>query len=117
MIYLQFGHALRCPAAKFITHTCSHLCFLFLLAAATFRLDEGAYPISTPLDDRVHDNLTAEEVKYMFKQHGMEPEPEVLLKQTFRPANELMTDVQICLWFWILGTQNASKTHQKIHPI
>ncbi|ESO05095.1 hypothetical protein HELRODRAFT_130200, partial [Helobdella robusta] len=41
----KIGNAMRCPASKFITHTLSHVCFLILLAAATFRLDEKFLPI------------------------------------------------------------------------
>lgn len=85
---------MRCPASKFITHTFSHMCFLVLLAAATFRLDEKTYPMSF--------NITTD----LFPFHGKESYPEKvenLLKATFRPANVLMTNVQICLMFWVLG--------------
>ena len=94
----QFGHALRCPAAKFITHTFSHLCFLMLLAAATFRLDEGAYPIASSADSQCNNSTFAYPA---FNDDKMMPEDKI--KQTFRPANTLMTNVQMCLWFWILG--------------
>lgn len=46
MSRLQIGEALRCPASKFITHTVSHICFLILLAAATFRLDQTTHNIT-----------------------------------------------------------------------
>jgi len=89
---LQVGDAMRCPATKFITHTLSNLSFLILLATATFRLDDRSYPINSvsdlvarrfdvPLDDQV----------------------DCLLRNTFRPANVLMTNIQICILFWILG--------------
>jgi len=90
----QVGHALRCPAAKFITHTLSHLCFLILLAAATFRLDEKAYPIAYN---------TSEVLQYRYSDDQYDSEVNVMLKATFRPENVLMTRVQICLMFWILG--------------
>lgn len=48
---LQIGNAMRCPATKFITHTLSHLSFLILLAAATFRLEDKAYKV-LPHPDR-----------------------------------------------------------------
>ena len=38
---------MRCPATKFITHTLSHLSFLILLAAATFRLEDKAFKVNT----------------------------------------------------------------------
>jgi len=93
-VVCQVGHALRCPAAKFITHTLSHLCFLILLAAATFRLDEKAYPISYNTSEVLE-----------FRQSNAQYDSEVnnMLKATFRPENVLMTRVQICLMFWILG--------------
>lgn len=92
--WTQVGHALRCPAAKFITHTLSHLCFLILLAAATFRLDEKAYPITYN---------TSEVLEYRFSEQQYDSEVNNMLKATFRPENILMTRVQICLMFWILG--------------
>ena len=86
---------MRCPAAKFITHTLSHLCFLILLAAATFRLDEQD-SITEPdnFDRHIYDHMSDDE------------KIESLLKATFRPENTLLTDVQICLMFWILGNYN-----------
>ena len=91
------GHALRCPAAKFITHTLSHLCFLILLAAATFRLDEKSYPISYNTSEVLlhFEHLSSDDL--------YDNEVNVMLKATFRPENVLMTRVQICLMFWILG--------------
>ena len=98
---LQVANALRCPATKFITHTLSHICFLILLAAATFRLDGRSHVItSTPTvfqgtygeDD--FDRLR-EDVEYS-------------LKDVFRPANTLLTHVQICLMFWIFGNRILS---------
>ena len=92
-LFLQLGNALRCPAAKFITHTLSHVCFLILLAAATFRLEDKSYPIgSTDELNHTHFDILDNEDKM-----------ESLLKNTFRPANILMTNVQMCLMFWVLG--------------
>jgi len=80
-----------------MTHTLSHFCFLILLAAATFRLDDRSHVItSTPrlfnttYDDGDDDRLR-EDVDFA-------------LKDTFRPANILFTQVQICLMFWVFGT-------------
>jgi hypothetical protein len=68
------------------------LCFLILLAAATFRLDERDSITDTEsLDRALYDHLTKRE------------KINSLLQGTFRPENTLMTDVQICLMFWILG--------------
>ena len=92
----QLGNALRCPATKFITHTLSHLCFLLLLAAATFRLEDRSYPI-TSTEDILNE-------RYGHLTHV--DKAESLLKATFRPANILMTNVQICLMFWVLGNCN-----------
>ena len=86
---------LRCPASKFITHTLSNLSFLVLLTAATFRLNEKTYhPITS----------TSDLVKHHFDgQLTYEEQTLALMKNTFRPTNVLMTNVQICLMFWILG--------------
>jgi len=72
----------------------SHLCFLILLAAATFRLDEKAYPISYN---------TSEVLQFRHSEAEYDSEVNIMLKATFRPENILMTRVQICLMFWILG--------------
>ena len=93
--YFQFGHALRCPAAKFITHTLSHATFLILLAAATFRLDDKVYPVTN--SENINITMDTSDTQ------SSEETIDSLLKGTFRPANTLMTDVQICLMFWILG--------------
>jgi hypothetical protein len=92
---LQMGNVLKCPVGKFITHTLSHLCFLVLLAAATFRLDERTYPVNSWLELNTS-RFDLDELSY-------EERVESLLKSTFRPASTLMTHVQICLMFWILG--------------
>jgi len=104
--------ALRCPASKFITHTLSHMSFLFLLAAATFRLDGATHPISSAGDSTPaaaaapltagSDDATAVD--------DYADSIENVIKSTFRPANILMTNVQICLMFWIFGT-SLSRTH------
>jgi len=81
--------------------------FLFLLAAATFRLDGATHPISfnvsgaggvdsVPLPD---DDESIENV----------------IKSTFRPANILMTNVQICLMFWIFGHYLLSPLDCSLH--
>ena len=41
--FFQISAALKCPVTKFITHTLSHFVFLFLLAVATFGLEEILY--------------------------------------------------------------------------
>ena len=81
----KIGRALRCPSAKFILHTISHILFLFLLAAATFRLDDKTHPIDSGTD-----------VNYTCSEH-------MYVKAIFRPANTLMTHVQMALTFYILG--------------
>ena len=40
---LQISGYMKCPVTKFITHTLSHFVFLFLLAVATFGLEEILY--------------------------------------------------------------------------
>ncbi|CAI9738537.1 short transient receptor potential channel 3-like [Octopus vulgaris] len=84
---------MRCPVIKFVTHTASHICFLILLAAATFRLTENSVHISSTeeLTSTQHTHLPHHE-----RAHS-------LLKETLRPANTLLTHVQICIVFWILG--------------
>src|SRR6218665_693478 len=96
-IELQIGNALRCPASKFITHTISHVCFLILLAAATFRLEEKSYPISSSQSE------TQNWFETRFDEQTHPDKVESFLKGTFRPVNILMTNVQICLMFWVLG--------------
>jgi len=114
------GHALRCPASKFITHTLSHACFLILLAAATFRLESKTHTISNGTSTR--DFLEpvcggGEGInggKWIVGVRVASPEEdqcrealEILLKDSFRPANTLITNVQICLMFWILGNSRV----------
>ncbi|KAK2181128.1 hypothetical protein NP493_410g05010 [Ridgeia piscesae] len=92
LVYL--GNALRCPATKFISHTLSHICFLVLLTAATFRVDQPTiYPI-TSSDDFDHSKY--EHLSYAEK-------AENVLRTHFRPANVLMCKVQLCLMFWVIG--------------
>lgn len=98
---IQIGNSLRCPASKFITHTLSHICFLILLAAATFQLDERTYPITF--------NITTDLFDYQYNDIIYKERLESVLKATFRPANKLMTNVQICLMFWILGECDLSR--------
>jgi len=95
--------ALRCPASKFITHTLSHMSFLFLLAAATFRLDGATHPISfnmSSVDTAAVASLASDDVGAQLYTESIEN----VIKSTFRPANILMTNVQICLMFWIFGS-------------
>ena len=89
----QIGNAMRCPATKFITHTFSHVTFLILLAAATFRIEDKGYHVTSVdvLRDDPYDPATHQD------------KVESLLKGTLRPANTLITNVQICLMFWVLG--------------
>jgi len=99
----QVALALRCPASKFITHTLSHMSFLFLLAAATFRLDGATHPISfnmSSMDTAAVVSLPTDDVDVQFYAESVEN----VIKSTFRPANILMTNVQICLMFWIFGS-------------
>ncbi|CAH1795209.1 unnamed protein product [Owenia fusiformis] len=90
----KLGSALRCPTVKFITHTLSHFIFLVLLAAATFRLEERFHPIHSveELKESSNDKSIPEDERI-----------ESLLKETLRPANTLITNVQLCIVFWILG--------------
>ncbi|KAI0207129.1 Short transient receptor potential channel 3 [Lamellibrachia satsuma] len=87
------GNALRCPATKFISHTLSHICFLVLLTAATFRVDQQTtYPIaSSDFYDSKYEHLSYEE------------KADNVLRTHFRPANVLMCKVQLCLMFWVVG--------------
>lgn len=89
---------MRCPVTKFITHATSHICFLILLAAATFRLTESGVTITTTLDihNPTFESLTKDE------------KIQSLLKETLRPANTLLTHVQLCIVFWILGIYSCN---------
>lgn len=98
---LQPGEVMRCPVTKFITHATSHICFLILLAAATFRLTESGVTITTTFDihNPTFESLTKDE------------KIQSLLKETLRPANTLLTHVQLCIVFWILGTYSCNIFH------
>ncbi|KAL4240893.1 hypothetical protein ACF0H5_001675 [Mactra antiquata] len=89
----KLGSIMRCPVTKFFTHTSSHICFLILLAVATFRLSESNVSIRSTKDlqDPHYSHLTDDE------------KIDSLLKETLRPASTLLTHVQICIVFWILG--------------
>ena len=99
---LQLGRIMRCPSCKFIMHTISHLIFLILLAAATFRLEDKRYQINSTND------LTD------FRNIDVPPEErmESLIKGIFRPANILVTHVQVCLVFYVLG-KCLTRTHAR----
>ncbi|XP_046582915.1 short transient receptor potential channel 3-like [Haliotis rubra] len=90
---IKFGRIMRCPVTKFITHTTSHICFLILLAAATFRITESGETITstTEMNETKYAHLSSEE------------KIQNILKETLRPASTLITHVQICIVFWILG--------------
>ena len=119
----EVGDALRCPASKFITHTLSNLTFLILLTAGTFRLGDKIYPITSTEDliSNRFDTLTYDEQldshrqtdrqtdRKTDRQRGRETERQAdeqldsLLRNTFRPANVLITNIQVCIMIWILG--------------
>lgn len=101
ILFLQPGEVMRCPVTKFITHATSHICFLILLAAATFRLTESGVTITTTFDihNPTFESLTKDE------------KIQSLLKETLRPANTLLTHVQLCIVFWILGTYSCNIFH------
>ena len=101
-VIAQIGNALRCPASKFITHTLSHISFLILLAAATFRLDDKTHPISF--------NISTELLVQQRPEDEYRDRVDNVIKATFRPANILMTNVQICLMFWILGIKIITRS-------
>ena len=93
------GHAVRCPASKFITHTLSHVCFLILLTLATFRLEGQTHTMSTswtPTSDILNESI-------YFDEQARRDKIEFMLKESFRPVNKLITEIQICLVFWVLG--------------
>lgn len=58
----QLGSVMRCPVTKFFTHTTSHICFLVLLAVATFRLSEGNVSIRSTRD--FHDSHNSHLTRY-----------------------------------------------------
>ena len=95
---LQIANGLRCPASKFITHTVSHICFLLLLTAATFRLDGKTHSI-----DQLPELLDNRTAGVVYEGARLAEEVEFALRGTFRPANTLITNVQIGLMFWIIG--------------
>jgi hypothetical protein len=91
-----------------LTHSLSHACFLILLAAATFRLDESTAATNQSEPMTVAD-ASAIECDSCYDEQAYRDQMEAKLKLTFRPANILMTNVQICLMFWVLGEdQDAS---------
>ena len=107
-IYLfQLGAIMRCPVTKFITHTTSHICFLVLLAVATFRLSESGVSITS----------TREFNEAHYAHLSSEEKIESLLKETLRPASTLLTHVQICIVFWILGELSSILTPSQYSAI
>jgi len=85
----------------------SHFCFLILLAAATFRLDDRSHVItSTP---RLFNNTYHDDDQDITR---LNEDVDNALKDTFRPANILFTHVQICLMFWVFGTYD-----DKLQPV
>ena len=87
---------MRCPITKFITHTMSHLIFLFLLGIATFGLEEGTG------EDRNFDSINPSE-EVLRSQENIE----MYLRHHFRPAklsfSSMMTYGQITIGFWVIG--------------
>ena len=92
---------LRCPASKFATHTISHFLFLLLLAAATFRIDEETATVSSveELIDKRLNHSAACHMPFYDASHEYHNMAEAILKQNLRPANTIITYVQmlICL--------------------
>ena len=93
---------MRCPASKFLTHSLSHACFLILLAAATFRLNETT-AAANQSDPTTASDTAAIDCDSCYDEQSYRDQMEAKLKLTFRPANILITHVQICLMFWVLG--------------
>lgn len=79
------------------------MCFLILLAAATFRLTESGVSIASTIEmnSTVFSHLT-----HMEKAQS-------LMKETLRPSSTLLTHVQICIVFWIIGEYNVYNEHLK----
>jgi len=100
---LKVGDAMRCPASKFITHTLSNLTFLILLTVATFQLGNNIHPITSTED------LT----RNRFNSLTYDQQVDSLLRNTFRPANQLITNVQTCIMVWILGQRLISSSHSR----
>uniref|UniRef100_A0A1I8JDL1 Ion_trans domain-containing protein n=1 Tax=Macrostomum lignano TaxID=282301 RepID=A0A1I8JDL1_9PLAT len=87
----KVSKGLRCPAAKFATHTVSHFLFLVLLAAATFRVDDSSVTHSVS-EEAVRDNYcTSTEERKLF------------LKKMLRPESTVITPVQILIILWTAG--------------
>ena len=87
----QFGVALRCPVSKFITHTASHFVFLFLLALATFGLEDVFYGLEIGPD---HDEITFE----------------LRLQSRLRPMRTSITMVQYTIIAWVIGQYTGTVT-------
>jgi len=72
---------------------------LILLALATFRLEGQTRTMSinaTVTGDVFNATIYLDEQQRRDK-------IEVTLKESFRPVNKLITEIQICLVFWVLG--------------
>ncbi|XP_013419154.2 short transient receptor potential channel 6-like [Lingula anatina] len=77
------GMALKTPAVKLATRTVSYICFLLLIALATFRLDFYT-------TERDASGTLKKDARF---------------RHDFRPAQDaLVTNIQWCLVFWILGS-------------
>ncbi|PAA72472.1 hypothetical protein BOX15_Mlig006664g1 [Macrostomum lignano] len=88
----KVSKGLRCPAAKFATHTVSHFLFLVLLAAATFRVDDTSVTHAPVANEMARErfNNTIEERK-------------TFLKKMLRPESTVITPVQILIILWTAG--------------
>ena len=121
---------LKCPASKFIAHTVSNLFFLLLISMATFstyqyypravlpQSGEGQEVISKVGREYLY-YLTSCQHLHLFDQSNsnhlsldgeeegnedeLSDELELLLKNTLRSCNALITKVHICLLLYILG--------------
>ena len=85
---------MRCPITKFFTHTMSHMAFLFLLAAATFGLEERI-------------NVAVEHTNVNTSQLRTSDEIDVYLRATFRPmkllSGSIITYGQMVIACFVLG--------------
>lgn len=76
---------LRCPVTKFATHTVSHFAFLFLLALATFGVNDVVF--------KYGDSAVV----------GSEISQDQSLESVLRPAKKILSNVQMLIIFWVVG--------------
>ena len=94
----QVARMLRCPMSRFLSHTASHLTFLFLLALATFGLEGLDHPkVGFVGGEGVLGSGNLSDTYPNLHQDCQS------LQANLRPLRKTFSNVQILIVFWIIG--------------